>query len=939
MAEPARQFGPSDQNDSGPNLRALEGGGQTSEPTGRLSAAPPSATYDDQNGDSTGPHLSAVPGGGETTAPKQGHLSAVKDGEEKGAKGPAGALGAGVAGGAALEAAGFFNPEAKEAIALAQRLKGLFSGKNKKKTLVSGGVIAGVAAVIIGAVITLLPNQAVSLMSGLENRYFAAAEHDLTKASNRLISDYIKNRIFPNVGVCGPTTNPVKFYKCAKSKVRNNGKSVADDPINGKNGLLDAWDGYDIAGQYADKGITFSKSGGKYLISSDSLPGGSIDVTAWANGKNTDLVEYLTQKSPEFATTFVKVTQSLIVTSGSFLRTIFAKMIPTRWCIMDCKPGTEQDEHNDTAANKEEFLQGNEVDRMDSAYGVVAADAETCLMDSNCDPANRQPQNNGPASNDVTAGAEKSAEDIKEAGDVVNVATKFGSAKLGKLVGVYNALLAKGADAMATIVSNALLGHLGVDMSAASIKNLTNDVFKFFGIAQWIQLIASVVVFAQQAQTKLTALNYAIHAAPFLQEFAMYAAGSDEQKSQANHPDATELGSMVSGLNAPDAQGNPSSATQSPLVRQAIDPNNPSNPTNAQIHSYLTAGHFALNGYSNILTQMSAALNKDPAFGVLAAVAKVISGVIGTLFKPINFLIVQALKLLGIEHLIASAMGALMNWLVTVAFGMPNLAHPSGEDRGTINAVGAHLGGGLAAQNIGGMALTPQQSSVLVGEQYNANRQAFESQPLFARMFATDTPYSLVSRLATDMPLGFSSMVRSSFANLLENPLGRLFGSFGSVLHPDNVFAAGAAQVEPDGVTDYGIPDSDPVFLIPNCKKTKTNDCSVNLQTYWNTHGCAQQQQLDYPNWNSTANTTLNLDNGQTEHTTTNGCLLIQRAAEAAGTLAGFTDSTGTTPTTPTPTGTGCGGTREICRSGKFRSELCGHRPRNRLCSCRRRRI
>lgn len=770
----------------------------------------------------------------------------------------------------ALEAAGFFNPEAKEAMKVAQRLKGLVTGKNKKKAA-AGGLAGGVVIALIFALLLSLPNEVVSIMNSLENRDFGIATKNINDMADRMMSDYIKNRVFSRTS-CSPTKNPIKFYKCIKSirtKDETN-KTVEDDPIEGKNGLYDSWDNADLASQFADKGVTFTQEGGKYLINSDSLPGGSMDVTE-AIKNNEDIFKYMDKVSPGAGETLRTIYQSLVVPTGTWLHIIVTRLMATIWgdksCVMDCSPGEEEQEHNEPTQDKVQFLDAEEQDRTRRIFGTKIAEAIKCLMDINCDPTKRQAQT-GDAATDPEAGEPKSTYDTESEQAVQEAATKFGSEKLAKLLEGYANLKSAAGDAMAKLVAESLSGAFGADISKDAVKALSDKVFKIFGVAQWVQFFAEIIVFFNQVGTKLAALNYDIKGATFAQEFSMYASAGAEQQSGSNHPDSTELGSMGQGLNAPDKNGNPSDAMQSPYLQQQVDPNNTTY-SNNQVHNYLEAAHYALD-YANTLTQISDALHNNPAFQALADVAGVIVKVMNTLMAPVGWIMTSLLHLFHVDGLIASAMRPLLSFIVTKAFPMPNLINMSGESRGTMIAVGGKLTGAKAAEMLGGMKLTPTQASGLLADEQNSERQQFERQPLFARMFATDTPYSFVSRLSLKIPLSFGVALQTSFASLIQNPFGKLFGSFASILHPDNVFAAPPAAPDPAGITEYGFVDTpDPI-------------------TYWDTHNCAQQEKQDYPAWNNAV--TLNTATGQVEHTTENQCLRIQRVAQSVGALSGFQD-------------------------------------------------
>jgi hypothetical protein len=908
MAQPAQILGPSDQDSdessTRPNLRALEGGGQTSSPSGSLHAVPSQDPYDDEEeGASDGSPLTAIHGGGETSEPKQGHLSAVKDGEKEGAKGPGSALGAAGAGEMAGKAADVvgkgFNPEVGAALSGLQKAKNAIWGgkKQKRRTLISGGAIGGVVLIFTLLFAFFLPNTIVSLMSDLENRAFAVVEHDLEQEMQKELQHFLRDEVFQTTNVCGPTTRVTKFYKCIKQKradkQKNNAKTAEEDPIEGKGGLMDAWVNSDLTGQFAQKGITFSEEGGKYFINSADLAGGKLDVTDFVKN-DKDLFELIGEKAPAFTETFKAAMDALVVVKGSFLHVIFTKLLAylygIRWCVMDCNPGDEQqDRAKDTVADKEDTLKAEEYQKVIEPTAAVEGQAVQDVISGN-DPSERD-SNGQSAAQDISGGDTTKGD--KAASEAIDkVATTLGSQKLNQLIKGFNDLQAKGTQYMALAVAKALSALPGVDIGAETITKVMGGLIKAINIAGLVQMAIQFLHVLLNANTIIPADYNKIHAAFEVSEFALYAATGAEQKSGGNHPDLTMLGSIAKGFSASDKNGNPSSALQSPMMQRMIDRNN-TKYSDKDVHNDLEAKHFALDGGSNdALTKISKDLNFVPGLNWL--VSK-LNWALNIALGPVTWLMSQAFKILGINSLISKVATPLMGWISEKLFAMPDLMHMSGEDRGTAVAMGADISGNQAARSVGGK-VDGKAAAISLLDQEQEDQRQFESRPLFARMFATDTPYSFVSRLSLNMPLSFGSALQTSFSTLIENPLGKLFGSFASVLHPGNAFAVATstANVDVGGVEQYVVPDNDPVF-------------QQDPEAYWKAHNCEQEAKQDYPTWNKAVK--WNPTTGQWEHTTTNGCLLIQRTSESAAVLfGGLNDGSNTNASTSTTTNGGCSG-------------------------------
>jgi hypothetical protein len=172
---------------------------------------------------------------------------------------------------------------------------------------------------------------------------------------------------------------------------------------------------------------------------------------------------------------------------------------------------------------------------------------------------------------------------------------------------------------------------------------------------------------------------------------------------------------------------------------------------------------------------------------------------------------------------------------------------------------------------LGGQQITPAVAASITQQQENQAQAEFQSQPLFARLFSTDTPYSLISKLAVDIPFGVSTDLQDGFASLL-NPLSALSSSFGSLFW-NKADAAATPQADPFGVTQYGYPPGS----IPSDPETYwQNNCTNNpAQAYENNANYAKDK------WNDP--TTIDPENGQPVSTTVNPCLLIESSVGSAG--------------------------------------------------------
>ena len=170
--------------------------------------------------------------------------------------------------------------------------------------------------------------------------------------------------------------------------------------------------------------------------------------------------------------------------------------------------------------------------------------------------------------------------------------------------------------------------------------------------------------------------------------------------------------------------------------------------------------------------------------------------------------------------------------------------------------------------------MTSQQVATIQNQQQNDDMQQFKNEPFFARIFDTSSQYSLVSKLAMDVPIGSAgNLMQSSFANVLSDPFGKLLNGFGSIFAHQT--SAATLATDPFEVTQYGYPAG----TIPD-----------DPETYWTQNNCGDTNTngLNYK-WDLAASdptgTAGNEDpnTGMPVNTTTNPCMLIQATVGAAG--------------------------------------------------------
>jgi hypothetical protein len=267
---------------------------------------------------------------------------------------------------------------------------------------------------------------------------------------------------------------------------------------------------------------------------------------------------------------------------------------------------------------------------------------------------------------------------------------------------------------------------------------------------------------------------------------------------------------------------------------------------------------------------------------------------------------------------IAKASPLIIKGVTTALIPNPFGTNMSGGRKLDMMAAGADASGNTNAQiGLGGQKITPTQSAAIVQSQQNEARADFEHQSFFARMFSTDSQYSLVSNLAMAVPLDTRTSMESGFASLISDPLNFLGNSFASIFSfSSRVSAATTPAGDPFGIPQYGYPSG----TIPS-----------DPDAYWQQH-CSDnaahgyESDADYNaapgtpgrigNWSQQAANKVDPENGMPESDNVNPCLLIKATTGVDGGLfdqslltpddlsdsSGSSSSTTATTTTTPPT-------------------------------------
>ncbi len=814
------------------------------------------------------------------------------DGSSTGSSATTGGLAAAEGGSATGTAGGFnFNPKDSTGSGGVNNMIKV-AAKHKKGIGVGVGVGGGLVGIALTVFFLLVPLKIEHIVSNLQNRFFSSSQDAVGKETNNLLKGYI-TKALPSYQDCGSTLS-----KNCTADIKGTG------PVNN---LYRTWANARLENKLATNyGVEFKYNKYNknwYLKAPGSNPGGD---NIGPNGQGLDS-DFQRADRATMRNAINDAMQNETRWKQVMYRYKVGRLLEGKYgikrCIIFC--GTKDalaDQKDKKKLAAQLYLVQRVVGPRNQSLGIVIQ----CLLDSNCVPEDTQPTQISDQEGGYTE-RENPATDTAVRTALVQLASTYGLDDADKLVAQYTEISDKG---FQKYIAEKVFEKIGL----SSIASQAADAIPIVNI---ITSASNAISLASNAGPAITKLGYITNASAAVSTYMLYRSYSDE--IHTGHTDATELGSMNNSLgpgnpgSASDPEkGGTASAEQTPLYQNIIDGNSPPAAQSSLLNSILPGKAYAAsngpahnsNDYicangkpvpagqlvcsEEVLGQSNSSLDAAHQFLALPGVNVVTSlahgvagftGTIGSLFGGV----IQAIPGVGsainsISSLVGSVLQPFFEKVITVLIPSPFGSNMSGGRKFDMMAAGSDVSGNdYANTGLGGQQLTPTQAAKIINGQQNEAEQTFSHQSLFARMFSTDSQYSLVSKVAMDVPFGTQAAAQSSLASLL-NPLSAISHGFGSMLS-GQANAAVAAQPDPFGVTQYGYPDG----TIP-----------TDPEAYWNAHcsdNSAQSYQNDHDFQNSPGGkgwvgTAANdPTTGMPVNHTTNPCLLIKATVGSAGGL------------------------------------------------------
>jgi hypothetical protein len=807
--------------------------------------------------------------------------------------------------------------------------------KNRKKALLGGGTGAGIVGLLVAGFLMLIPLKIEHIVDNLQNKFFGTSNSAVEEETQNLFKNYIEQKVLPAYKSCGTT----RSKDCTP-------KNFGDGPVGN---LYKTWSNARLENKLADDyGIEFkfdtTSNSWKLKTSSNST---GIDIGADGGGLDQEFNSRGAARSAITAS-LDDALQNETKWKSVMVRFKTGRLLEEKYgvkrCVLWCG---KQDQLADSIAKQQKAAQLYIVQRVVAPLSESRAAILECMINA-CDPTKTDPQTADDGTSSEEAGEPQSQleEDLQT--QAQQTAAGFASESADQLSAKVDAIREKGWSAY---LLESALDKVGL----SAISSQAADAVPVVGA---ISTASGIITFASNAGPALQKLSYVANSGGAASLFMLFRTYADE--IHTGHVNATEVGSMVDSLGngpqnttATDPEvGGTASAEATPLYQNLIDGNG-SGTVNSSLSfvdnllpgkayaatttgDSTTAGdQYKCNNGSpvpagklvcpeEVLGQSNGALDSastflnSPYISPITSAAGVIHGITGAIGGFIGGIINHFPGVSNLSELVSNVLQPFFKDVINVLVPNPFSDNMSGGRTFDMMAAGADVSGNdNAHMELGGQALTPQQAADINNQQESEAEQQFGQQSFFARMFSTDSQYSLVSKLALAMPLSKQAAVQSSFASLL-NPLNTFGHGFSSLLS-GKANAAETAQADPFGVTQYGYPAG----TIPS-----------DPQTYWD-NNCSDNASNAYMkdnSWNEAASNTLDPTNGMPENTTTNPCLLIMGTVGSAGGLfdtsnltkddladlngsGGSTGSAGTGSTTTGSTGISGSG------SGKFTTD------------------
>jgi hypothetical protein len=863
---------------------------------------------------------------GDSTAASEGGATSRTRGSDGGAITPTSGAGASKSADQIANREGGFTRGSMTSTSETKSSSSFFGSFGKKKLALAAGALGG--AGITGALIFLLliPLKIENMVQNLESHFFSSSENDVGDETDTMTENFVKGPLADAMRLknttCSKDGNVVVSKNCTLNFTNNNNNPVVNlyktySQSNLENTLADT---YGIELRY-DKG-----GAGTYYLKAPGVDGGETKVGDGVHGIDDN--EFAAVDRGDVRQSFKNAEEEMTSWDKVMFRYKVGRLLEEKYgikrCVVYCG---KRDALADNSSQKKNaaklFLTERVIGPRSAALGAVL----NCILNTSDEACQNKEPSTTCTEGDSCAelGGEPQTEadaDIDKA--VGEVTSQFGSETAQQLISIISE--ERDAGGFQNYVMKKLLTQV-------FNEDIANKSVPVVGELQTLSSVASFINTAAKSPAALKKMSYLVNSTAAVSLYMMYRSYADEVHT--GNVDATELGSFNNSLGPgnqcdTDIQGTcdqqlggSADATQTPLYSSLNNDGSNDSASGVQtsfLQNLLPATAYAdptsgsssylcangkpvpagslvcseekLGQGNGVISDVSSAFN-DSGLASAASAYKTITAPISIFLNLFNGLFswfssgaesaFEAIP--GVSGLVNKAeglVGSFFTFIVKQIVPSPFSTEMSGGRTYDMMAAGADVSGNdYAHTGLGGRELSNQEAAQQVAEQSDTAAQQFSKEPLFARMFGTDSQYSLVSRVADDMPFNVQS-AGESFASIIGNPFSSLANSFASIF-AGRVSAAPQPIDDPFGVTQYGYTQSDLAAI-------------GDPETYWDQH-CSDNAAQGYQNNQDASNASTNWndqaanyntndpgdDSGMPINTATNPCMLIMASTGSAG--------------------------------------------------------
>lgn len=752
----------------------------------------------------------------------------------------------------------------------------------RQKKIIGGTVVATIVGLIIGLISSILPLKIANMVNNLQDKFFSVTQSDVSIRTEELFNEYLRKKVF--TGMAGAET-----CKSTKTITLNCVAEIKDDSFGGR--AFRGWRNARLENTLATKyGIEFERRVDGHVYMKAPGLGQDLNMADFESGRVSSITDFEQVNRTQIKSKFRQALQDETLYKRALYRVrvagLLKKKYGTKLCIFACKIGDKTEELHSWVDQK---INGKEVQAFDLVINrnVLGKRTETlaiamsCVIDNACN-------------NDPTYSSDPNDFERK---DALQNQVQDALAKRG--IRLEQEALAKTVEQVSKISeAGGFTKYLVIELAEKiGIKAFAEKALPVIG---WINFAAQMIDKAATLGPKLQRWGYTLAQVSAVSTYLTYATYADEMKSgNTLEPLA---GSMTAALgeSTGDATHRGQPAEASPVYQSIVNPTSTPKTAllnvlapqkvlaEAQQKPTFTCDDGSTPAVGELvcpeekLTQgigpadaISSAVNQPPLNAVKevasiwnagpGAVINFAGNVVGQLT---SFVIDHTPGLKQAQEKFSEWAGTFLNFIGEKVFPSAVSSTMSGARLLNVMAAGADSAANeYAHYGLGGALLTDAQVSELRQDQEAQEQQEFARRPIYARMFATDTSKSLVSKLAMSVPTNKSVGIQNMASGLFSNPFAKLTDGFGTLFTSKQSFAAVSTK-DPFGVPQYGYAKTDPVLKA---------DSSIYTEAYCNDQAAKWKAAVQY-------NNVTGLD----YHTTTNPCLLEKATTAASAAL--FTD-------------------------------------------------